>query len=551
MSNAGGLVSQVLDSPGEAFLNALYEGISEGVLAVSLETHQIVYWNKGAAIHFGYTADEVRNQSAVFLYPDEDSFNRMQRAYEPSLLAHGSWFGEWQFKRRDESIFPAEVTFSIFLKDDDGRNAFAVMVVRDISERKASLRRIERSNALLLLHHRVAAAAGAALHWTEAVKVSMQHLCAYGYWSVGHALLYDTKLHPFYSSHVWHFAEDDAGRYEPFQQVSSDVGMDARRGFIGRVLTERKPQWIADLSATDLLQRRKEEAAACGLRSAFAFPVVFDDRVVAALELFSKDTLEPDRPLIEVAESLGVQLGRIFERQEAEINAREQERMATIGLTAAKIAHEIGNPLNGMFTTAQLLERKCVGHLGRPLDQDTCDTVSVLVKETDRLRMLLDELRRLSFPNSLEPEPRDIVESLTGLLKTQEQILRDAGVKVRMHFAPALPEVPVMPERFDQALLNLIKNAVEAMPEGGDLILRAYQMRGDVVIEVSDTGVGIPKELPIFDLFITSKASGTGLGLAVVQQVVTAHHGTIDYWSVPGEGTTFRLVLPSMAKKQD
>jgi signal transduction histidine kinase len=271
--------------------------------------------------------------------------------------------------------------------------------------------------------------------------------------------------------------------------------------------------------------------------------------VVAAIELFGKETLDPDEPLIEVAESLGMQLGRIFERQEGQIKLRENERMAAVGLTAAKIAHEIGNPLNGMYTTAQLLERECVQHLGQPLSQGICDTVGVLVKETERLRALLDELRSLSFRSSPKLRPRNVAELIMSLLKAQSQVFRDAGVRVRKQFSPDLPPVLVEPERFSQALLNLIKNAIEAMPDGGQLTLRAYRAEDRVVIEVADTGVGIPEDLPVLELFVTSKASGSGLGLPVVQQIIAAHNGTLDYWSMPGEGTTFRLVLP-MANEQ-
>jgi signal transduction histidine kinase len=92
--------------------------------------------------------------------------------------------------------------------------------------------------------------------------------------------------------------------------------------------------------------------------------------------------------------------------------------------------------------------------------------------------------------------------------------------------------------------LNLFKNAIEAMPRGGTLNLHAYRDTDALVLEVTDTGTGIPKGMNVFDLFVTSKPMGTGLGLPIVQDIINAHHGTISYRSESDKGTTFKLTLP-------
>jgi len=99
-------------------------------------------------------------------------------------------------------------------------------------------------------------------------------------------------------------------------------------------------------------------------------------------------------------------------------------------------------------------------------------------------------------------------------------------------------------EKLAQALLNLCKNAIEAMPQGGTLIISGSRAESSVSLAISDTGMGIPKELNILEPFTTTKESGTGLGLAIVQQIISAHGGTLTYTSAPGEGTTFTIVLP-------
>ena len=99
-------------------------------------------------------------------------------------------------------------------------------------------------------------------------------------------------------------------------------------------------------------------------------------------------------------------------------------------------------------------------------------------------------------------------------------------------------------KRLKQALLNLCKNAFEAMPEGGLLRLRGYLANGEIVLEVTDTGVGVPDGIDIFEPFRTTKSKGTGLGLMIVRQIVAAHGGRVSYSSEPGKGSTFRLILP-------
>jgi signal transduction histidine kinase len=113
-----------------------------------------------------------------------------------------------------------------------------------------------------------------------------------------------------------------------------------------------------------------------------------------------------------------------------------------------------------------------------------------------------------------------------------------------MQFDEQLPPAWIDPAKMKQAILNLCQNGVEAMPNGGALTLKGYGAQDSVVMEISDTGTGIPDGLDVFQLFKTTKRDGTGLGLSIVQQIVSDHKGTVDYVSELGKGTTFRIVLP-------
>jgi PAS domain S-box-containing protein len=221
----------------------------------------------------------------------------------------------------------------------------------------------------------------------------------------------------------------------------------------------------------------------------------------------------------------------------------ERERLAAVGITAAKLAHEVGNPLNGMFMTIQLLERRLVRQ--RDLLGDRFDSiVRNLTSEINRLRSLLEDFRSLSRRQQFSFQPTALAMLVAEVLTAEAPHYTACGIHVEQAFPPDLPLVMADSEKIKQALLNLCKNAAEAMPQGGTLTVRAHNSGEQVSLEVIDTGVGIPAGADVFAPFTTTKPEGTGLGLAIVQQIVAAHEGTVTYTSEPNEGTTFTLVLP-------
>ena len=165
-------------------------------------------------------------------------------------------------------------------------------------------------------------------------------------------------------------------------------------------------------------------------------------------------------------------------------------------------------------------------------------------QEIERITTLLHEYRSFARPHRLELQPTELRRILEEVLAPNVASYTAAGIRVQTEFEESLPLVHVDQERIKQVILNLCKNAVEAMPAGGVLTCRAHQSADRVVFEVSDTGIGVPEGMDVFQLFSTTKTDGTGLGLAIVQQIVSEHGGAIDYMSTLGEGTTFRLSLP-------
>ncbi|MCA9711100.1 MAG: PAS domain S-box protein [Myxococcales bacterium] len=222
----------------------------------------------------------------------------------------------------------------------------------------------------------------------------------------------------------------------------------------------------------------------------------------------------------------------------------ERERLAAIGTTAASFAHEIGNPLNSMYMHAQLLERRLARMEGN-IDPRVRDNVATLLSETQRLSHLLDEFRALARRQRLSVAPSDLSSLVLEVLGTETPTLNARGITVERVVPEDLHTSFIDVEKIRQVLLNLIKNAAEAMPGGGHLRLRVTESQSHVRIEVQDNGVGVPPDLSIFDPFVTSKPDGTGLGLPVALQIAQAHGGMLYHRSDPDErGTTFILELP-------
>jgi len=239
----------------------------------------------------------------------------------------------------------------------------------------------------------------------------------------------------------------------------------------------------------------------------------------------------------------GALIRDISEKVRLQEQLMERERLAAIGTTAAIFAHEVGNPLNSMSIAAQLLERQFAKQQ-EVIDEKSVTTLQNLTGEIRRLTQLLGEFRVLARRQTLDLKPILLTTVMADLLAAEAQAYMTAGIRVEQFFAPDLPVILADAEKLRQVFLNLSKNAVEAMPHGGTLTVRATNVGRRVYVEVGDTGRGIPPGVNILEPFVTTKAQGTGLGLTIAQQIVSAHGGTLSYRSDPTQGTTFVVELP-------
>ena len=233
----------------------------------------------------------------------------------------------------------------------------------------------------------------------------------------------------------------------------------------------------------------------------------------------------------------------ITERKASEQRLYEAERLATLGTTAAVFAHEIANPLNGLSGSLQLVgDVLADSDFHNPILRETIDAAN---QEIQRLTSLLRDYRSLARPQTLNFQASSLRQLVEQVLAPNLQNYRNSGITVTLEFDENLPLVQLDQEKIKQVILNLSKNAFEAMPKGGFLTVRGYLSSAYVVLEFNDGGQGIPEGFEPFHLFKTTKPEGTGLGLSIVQQIISDHHGTVDYVSELGKGTTFRVALPT------
>jgi PAS domain S-box-containing protein len=337
------------------------------------------------------------------------------------------------------------------------------------------------------------------------------------------------------NSQVGVLVVDEAGRIAGWNRALSELTGHPRDRAIGRALGE-----VFDREFTGVLQGGLAESADHGarryreyLRGAGGAPARLVNLGFSPLRLPG-------------GTSWVVTFDDITEGVRREQILIQQERLASIGLLASGIAHEVNTPLTGISSYAQmLLEETPPDDARRPL-------LEKIEKQTFRAADIARRLLNFSRPDRqglVDVGCNELVEETLSLFGPQ---IRGRKVFVRRELAPALPLVRGHRGKLQQVLLNLLLNAHDAITDGGEIVIRTAAEGEGVLLEVSDTGEGIRPELlgRIFDPYFTTKAPGhgTGLGLSIAYGIVQEHAGTIGVDSTPGEGTRFQVRLPARAR---
>jgi signal transduction histidine kinase len=247
-------------------------------------------------------------------------------------------------------------------------------------------------------------------------------------------------------------------------------------------------------------------------------------------------------------QTLAEQLTETNERLErVQDQARRSERLAALGQLSAGLAHEIRNPLGVIKGSAEMLNQKL--HASDPLAGELAGYIS---SEVNRLSALVTRFLDFARPLQTELRPQEVTGLLDRALDSVAGQWRGGPVCVEREYQSNLPQVPLDEDLCEQALLNLVQNAFEAMGSGGGTLrveVSAAQANGrrGVEVRLKDTGPGIPAELreQIFNPFVTTKKTGVGLGLSIVSKIIDEHQGTIRVESAPGQGACFVIFFPA------
>ena len=240
---------------------------------------------------------------------------------------------------------------------------------------------------------------------------------------------------------------------------------------------------------------------------------------------------------------------RLARLRAMEERAKQAERLAYVGTLAGGLAHEIKNPLSTLQLNLQLLEEEWQNPQ-TPRESRLLKKIEVLRNETKRLEEALNDFLRFAKgerPQFGECDVNAVVDEVASFVEPEATL---GNIRIRRSLDPAAPRCPADANLLRQALLNLMINARQAMPKGGELMIATRDEQDGVTVEITDTGDGIAPEHmgKIFQAYYSTKKAGSGLGLATTKRIIEEHDGTIRVHSEVGKGTRFTIRLP---KKQD
>lgn len=295
------------------------------------------------------------------------------------------------------------------------------------------------------------------------------------------------------------------------------------------------------------------------MKAGICIPLIGADRVIGFLNLWDERVAEAfSSDEIALMLEVGEQIATVVENSKLYERMRERDRLAALGEMAAGLAHEIRNPLGAIKGAAQYLDPAQLG-------EEDGEILQVIVEEVDRLNVVVTQFLDYARPVKPTVIPVDVNEVVERTVKLL-QVDLDESVVLEVQLDPQRPSAMSDAEQLKQVLMNLVQNAMQAMPEGGRITITTGSTHDDpagfhlsgrstdfVEIRVRDSGPGLPEEHRehIFVPFFTTKKRGTGLGLAISQRIIRSHGGSISVQSRPGEGAEFLIRLPAADRRNE
>jgi PAS domain S-box-containing protein len=440
----------------------------------------------------------------------------------------------------------------------NGRVRWIDGILLDVTDHRRAEEHAARQTRLLALLQTVAVAANEARRSEDALRVSLEAICAHTRWPVGHVLLREGRDGPLVSAGIWHL--DDPDRYEAFRAVSEELSFRDDDTLPGDVLASGEPDWIASVE-DHLGAVRPTIALEAGLRSALAFPVLAGSEVAAVLEFWAAEPGAPSSETLEFMANIGKVLGRVFERTRAErFLAEQNESLRELDRLkdefVSLVSHELRTPLTSIRGYLELALED-----SETLTSDQREYLAVVQRNSERLLRLVGDLLFVAQVDAgrltIEQEPSDLAAIAHESVLGAEPVAAGRGVGLTIEAEPSPMEGD--PARLAQLVDNLVSNAIKFTEPGGTVTVRVRPGDAAAVLEVTDTGIGIPAEEQeqLFERFFRSSNArraaiqGTGLGLVIVRAIADAHGGSISMESAERVGTTFRIELPARLPHSD
>ncbi len=260
-----------------------------------------------------------------------------------------------------------------------------------------------------------------------------------------------------------------------------------------------------------------------------------------------KRTEQRHAKIVEAEKRKAEELEKAYaELQESKDALVHSEKLAYTGRIAASIAHEIRNPLTNVAMSAHQLKKVI-----RP-ENGKSKHIEIIERNAERINYLITELLNCARPPKLNMRPYDIHKGLKNVLESTKAKIRSHKIEINRKFTFRLPKIMVDKEQMERVFLNVVLNAIEAMPKGGNLTIITELNGNFLVVKIEDSGKGIPEKdiIRIFDPFFSSKPDGVGLGLTLCYGIVVSHGGTIEVESKPRQGTVFTVSLPVGQKSE-
>jgi hemerythrin-like metal-binding protein len=402
------------------------------------------------------------------------------------------------------------------------------------------------NNKLNQLLKNVAITSNDAKSLDEKMQECIILVCKVTGWPVGHMYIVDNESSYLTSTGLWYL--ENSKTFETFKKVTENTKLQMGIGLPGQVWEAGEPVWVADVTK-DLNFPRAELAIEIGVRGAFAFPVMAGNKVKAVLEFFSPQIEEPKTILLDVMASIGIQMGRVFERKRVEVEREILGQMKTDFLTTA--AHELRTPLTSIRGYSELIRDK------ENLSNEEIKQFSANInKESVNLAGLINDLLDISKIESgkssaLKIEYGNLVNCLNASIELFKQ--QDTGHRFPLEIMGDTHDVLMDSGKVQQVLRNLYSNSIKYSEPGCEISTK-IEFKDDVVlVSVSDIGKGMtPDQVEhVFDKFYRAEKveniQGAGLGMGIAEHLIKNHAGRIWVESEIDKGTTVSFELPGFS----